>query len=204
MLVEDDPAQGPGTFYFGAQSVNVNYLGSSHWFSAGAFGLLIDGESTITYCVDLDQFLSLPRVYDEVMTLTNYTDAATANAIAGLWDNAFDLSLTSNTMTAAFQVVIWELITDGLASANLTNGNFWLTSPQTVFDTANAWLTNVLSGLWVGDGDDYSVIVSATGQDQMFRTGGGDEDLPEPGAILLVLLGLMTIPLIQKRSPVRA
>ena len=54
-----------------------------------------------------------------LMTLTNYTDAATANAIAGLWDNAFDLSLTSNTMTAAFQIVVWELITDGLASANL-------------------------------------------------------------------------------------
>ena len=61
LLVEDDPAQGPGAFYFGAQSVNVNYNGSNHWFSAGAFGLLIDGESTITYCVDLDQFLSLPR-----------------------------------------------------------------------------------------------------------------------------------------------
>ena len=85
-------------------------------------------------------------------------------------------------------------------------GTFGWPAPQTVFDTANAWLTNVLSGLWVGDGDDFSVIVSSAGQDQMFRTGGGGggEELPEPGAILLVLLGLMTIPLIQKRSPVRA
>lgn len=156
-----------------------------------------------TFCTDVAQYVtSTTRRYDVVsISLLPSSDpmgADKAAAILDLYNFAAGTVLSSgvsNEMAAAFQLALWEIVTDynpgvGRTSLNVTNGGFRAT--QTNGSALSSGVNTHLNSLFnaIGTtGAGGAVLLglsSGSAQDQILTT-----VIPAPGALALAGMGLM-------------
>ena len=147
-----DPLMAPG-FTVGSQSVTLTSPGFvlGPTIHAGALNLNPPA-GVIGYCIDIFQTISFNTLYNDYTPKSLATDgfftAARKGEIAQLFHGFYDMSLTSSTKSAAFQLALWEIVFEtgpklNVDGANADHGVTYATSPDTpgnVITTANLWL----------------------------------------------------------------
>ena len=211
-------------FSDGSTAVNVtksvtdsptkSYTGSGGQFSGSFYtdGTASADEFFRFFCIDLFQYaITGPSSYTESL-LSN-------NALARLYDIAYPNKLTedfydagqtnfgafgSNVWSSAFQLSVWEMIyeTDGTYGlggggtfSSNTGANASGNDAEKAVYQANAWLTQLNSGVGSASGWTLYKFASDTRQDYVsasYRDGGGtlSRSVPEPGSLSLLGLGL--------------
>lgn len=195
-----------GVFYSGTSGIikakfdGVNYrdqpLGMFDFQSNDGTGWI----DFATYCIDPFQYLSIagptanPGTPHTEVSLHGYA-AINDNEedwIETLWANAFEDSKTSQKKSSAFQSILWELAIDD--TFNLGSGTFQVKNSGysgEVITQANAWMNNILTGVWT-DSQDLHVYSSPYTQDLLVP-------VPAPGAAILGLIGFATYHMLKKR-----
>lgn len=157
----------------------------------------------VTFCTDLSQRVtSTPRTYeivglDEMPNSTPMGDAK-ADAIRKMYDFAAGsqlLGTASSDLGAAFQLAVWEIITD--YNPSIFGGNLSVTAGSfraTKTDGSSLWngvqthLTALLGAATTeGDGSSYLAGLRSSGyQDQIVP-------IPAPGSVALAGLGVLCL-----------
>ncbi len=143
----------------------------------------------ITFCIELSQHISYGGQYtydvidlDEAPRPGVGMGTENADLLSELFGRHYDAGF-NNTDAAAFQVAVWEIVTDG--DLSLADGDFRVQDTGSFVDQAQTWLTS-LDG--TGPQMDLKAMSNPNAQDQVFV-------VPAPGALVLMAggLGLMGI-----------
>jgi hypothetical protein len=147
-----------------------------------------------------DEFLSFclePDVY-----LTPFSNPYRVSTVAGagysqpligeLWGRYRGL-VSNDVNAAAFQVSLWELAY-GATDRNLLTGAFQLTSGGAVYSTAQGWLTSL-----DGTGPQAGGLVVLVNNQQLTDRQDLITQVPEPGTLALLALGLAGLAWTQQR-----
>jgi len=146
---------------------------------AGGFNVVTSNdESFVAWCIDLAEYLKLPNTYTQ--SASPFTSMVTEN-LSRLF-TGFVEQIDTGVESAAFQVAIWELISDD--NIDLSSGEFLVASNEPVKTQAQSYL------------DDLSIFDA--NYDLDFYLADGTQDLltgtpspvPLPAAGLLLLGGL--------------
>lgn len=175
----------------------------THHFTNGTgLGAMLSGD-LVTYCADISQYVtSSYKTYDvtSLGVLPNVAPMGVdkANAIAGMYAWAAGtqlLNTTSNDFAAAFQIAIWEIVTDfslaeGAGSLSLTAGNFKAKKSNGdplsggILTQYNTLISHIYDPL--PEGVTLLGLTHATAQDQIVV-------VPAPGVASLAGLGLVAV-----------
>lgn len=159
----------------------------------------------VTFCADLNQRVtSSTRTYD-VVNVAQLPDwgamgVARANAIRDMYAFANGsqlLSTASNNLAAAFQLAVWEVVTDynpvvGTASLSLATGAFRATKTDgsafssTLMSHVNSFFGSIGVAPAGGGGVNILGLRSGTAQDQIVP-------IPAPGVFALTSLGCVCL-----------
>lgn len=187
----------------GSSTFNVFAGQLRHFFSSGTgIAASLSGEM-ITYCADLTQHVSSSTQTFTVVPVGtapvgNAMGADKARAIASLYDYAMGAQLTSSTsndLGTAFQLAVWEIVSDfnysiGSSSLSMTTGSFRATRTNgtalssSVSNLLNQFFTYTNNSSFSTSG--IAGISSDSYQDQLVN-------VPAPGSALLAGLGLALI-----------
>lgn len=159
----------------------------------------------VTFCTDLNQRVSSStRTFDvvSVAQLPNWgaMGVARANAIRDMYAFANGsqlLSTASNNLAAAFQLAVWEVVTDfnpsvGVASLSLASGGFRATKTDgsafssTLMNHVNSLFGSIGAAPAGGGNVNILGLRSGTTQDQIVP-------IPAPGAFALTSLGCICL-----------
>lgn len=183
VTVRDNPNNGSSVFATGlGRTVSINHDGVSRNVGAGVFSLQHDTggqwNDFLTFCLELDQWLTLPKQHTEVDGDAYFPNAVDRTALEILFGNFMTsgIGLKNSTTAAAMQTVIWEVIEDGAANFNLSSGTFKLLSSD-VLGEANTLWTMILSGQYKAVSFN---VFSATGTQDLLVN-----EVPIPGALWL-------------------
>jgi hypothetical protein len=148
----------------------------------------------LTYCTDIFQYVSGSYKTFDIVALETAPNASPmgfdrAQALYDVFSVYTDSALLSgidNEFAAAFQVAIWEIVTDynagsGLASINMDSGNFKLTKvngSSSRTSTFNAHLADIFGTIGAGAATNLVALSSGSAQDQLFY-------VPAPGPLAL-------------------
>ncbi len=190
------------------QNIRINFNGNSSDVFAGqlkhqisnatGFNSYLNGIWT-TYCTDLSEYVSSSNnsfnlaTVDQLMA-SRPNAAAKANALRSLFVAGGSTILSSsatNDQGTAFQLAVWEVITDfdptkANNGLNLTSGNFSAKQtnnnalPSTLANAVNAYFTS--AALNTADDGSLVGIMRSGNQDQIIK-------VPAPGALALAGLG---------------
>ena len=164
-------------------SVTFGAPSSTLTVSAGLFRVKEGTTNYLAFCVELDQFLTLPTTYTVNNSLFSTGVVA---SLEKLFTNNV-AAVIDNVTAAAFQVAIWEIVS-GDASLNITAGEFILNTTGPVATKANEFLGN-LGGF--GNGFDLSFLAHTDKQDLVIFTERTEQvDVSAPATSVILMLGL--------------
>ena len=196
-----------------AATVNVTYQGSTAFGSpnlsryveitspgysggafAGPFRLVGDNGlgKFVAFCVDLAQFMKSGTTYTTAAS-SGYGGAVDLN-IDRLFTSAY-AGISTAIQGAAFQVALWEIISDTGSGFNLAGGSFSVTQARysaAVINQANAYLS-ALTGAATG-GYRLTFLKSGTNQDIVTVS-----QVPLPAAAGMLGLGLVRLVGLRRR-----
>ncbi|MEE9387557.1 MAG: PEP-CTERM sorting domain-containing protein [Paracoccaceae bacterium] len=139
----------------------------------------------VAFCVDLSKSMASGHTYET--SAASAHGAQVDNAIDRLFTSAY-AGINSAVKGAAFQVALWEIITDtGNGAYSLASGNFRALSYQNVMQQANSYLA-ALSGAGTG-GYDLTFLNSDTSQNLVTAT---PSPVPVPAAAGMLGLGMLS------------
>ena len=190
VTVRDNPDNGGSVFHDGlGRSVGITINGTDRSVGAGVFGLQFQNEGEaawnnfLSFCLQLNETLSLPRVHTEVSGADYFPNADDRTALGILYGNFLttDKGLANSTSAAAIQAMIWEIVEDGAANFDLTGGVFRVRT-EAVRTAANNFWQMLLSGNF--QPVDLKVFAARGTQDIIYS------EVPLPAALALMLSGL--------------
>ena len=151
--------QSGGSVFRDAAGQNAWYIGASYTLNgqsrnniaAGVFRLKATDASTQTttnflaFCLSPLAWLRIPLDY----SVGNDLSHATLNRLSALANGAWS-SITSAKTAGAFQLAVWEIVSESGTNLNLNNGEFVLTgtSSNAAKRLAQNWLDQVSSQHW--------------------------------------------------------
>lgn len=157
--------------------------------------------SFVSYCIDLAQTFSWNNAFTVTEnSLVSLFGSFRAGALDRLYTQRFASAITP-TLSAAFQLAVWEIVSESLHSPvlsyasefNLGSGSFSVTSGNsTARTTADSWLDNLGNG--GSGGYTLTALVGANNQDQLMAT-----PVPEPETYMMLLAGLGLMGFVARR-----
>lgn len=205
------------------RGVKVDYFGSTknvfagqlrHNFSNGTGDASQLSGDHITFCTELSQYVSKNSSEFELVDLGDAPNSPgpmgsdKAEAVSEIWAGAdgaqFATDATSHNrnFAAAFQIAIWEIVTDfdgTPSSLDVEGGNLKVT--RTDGNQLSSGITSIL-------GDLFNVIGSGNGIDSLFAVSSGNfQDqlvqlnmIPLPSGLMMGVFGLAGLGLIGRRA----
>jgi hypothetical protein len=186
--IRDNPDNGGSVFATGFnRSFSIQYEGNNRSVQAGVFSLQYnEGDGWVdfnTFCLQLSEYLSLPRDHERVAGVEYFASADDRNALGVLYGSLMttDYVFKNATTAAAAQAVIWEIAEDGASAFDLAAGDFKLFTAA-VLTEANALWALIISGDFASSSFD---VFAARGTQDLITS-----SVPIPGALPLLLSGL--------------
>ena len=175
-----------------SRSVNITsptYTGAAR---AGAFRLVGDGGfgNFVGFCVDLANYMTSGNSY--ATSASSAHGAAVDNNIDRLFTSSY-AGVDTATEAAAFQLALWEIISDTGSTLSLTGGSFLATASAGVINTANIYLA-ALSGASTG-GYTMTFLNSRSSQDLVTVS-----PVPVPAALGMLGIGLVSLFGVRRRK----
>lgn len=185
------------------QTGTISYAGSSSNSYAGELRFDYTGDGSYgfdfgtlnSFCIEPNINVRAPAVYEVHFGMHGFSNPQ-QTLIAGLYDNYFQLARdTSN--TAAFQLVLWEIVTDG-DELDFTSGVFQAsgsfggrrTIATTWLDELSAWYASLDTSTPYRSGTyEFFTMTSALSQNQLMVREA--QKVPEPGVLALLGIGLL-------------
>ncbi|MEZ5895560.1 MAG: VPLPA-CTERM sorting domain-containing protein [Parvularculaceae bacterium] len=183
VTIRDNPNNGASVFATGlGRNVSITDNGVNRTVGAGVFSLQYETGAGwtdfLTFCLQLDEWLSLPKSHDRVDGAGYFPDAADNTALGVLYGNLMTSStgLKNSTTAAALQTIIWEIAEDGASNFDLSGGAFKLNSTDVLAEANSLWAMTV-SGNFKPIAFD---VFTANGTQDLLVS-----EVPLPGAALL-------------------
>lgn len=147
----------------------------------------------LAFCVDLAHTIRSGQAYS--FEALPFSSAATTN-LDRLF-TGFYAGVTDRLSAAAFQVAIWEIITDSDTGLDLASGGFRATNRSGASGDVLASATALLNGLSQARTGGYEItfLRSATSQDLVTVS-----PVPLPGAVGFLLAGIVAFSIIRRRQ----
>lgn len=176
------------------------YAGEFNFSTSGNTSGIAQWDSELNaFCVELDEALSTSAT---TYNVTSYIDPDAYGIHGTLVDRLFSTYYEESQgdayKSAAFQLILWEMITEYPDTADsLDSGNFYSSSFGGARGIANDWLSNVISGTNVSTGKyDYHLLTADGSQNLLTVT---TASVPEPASIVLMLTGLFALFRVRRR-----
>jgi hypothetical protein len=190
----------PGSKYGG---ISVQSLGFEKGGAAGRF--LVEARDTVTFapstfyafCIDVTTDLFTYSPYTSSSLIPGISDASKLAQVAAIMFHsgaALDAVGTAdekNSVSAALQLAIWEILYEPTASDySIADGNFSVFYDfDPLITLTDSFLANVESGTWTGDATTLRALVSQTGTSQNLIYQVNTAAVPEPASWALMILG---------------
>lgn len=186
--IRDNPDNGGSVFASGFnRSISIQHDGTNRNVQAGVFSLQYDeGDGWVdfyTFCLQLSEYLSLPRDHERVAGADYFASGEDLNALGVLYGSLMTTEYVfknANTAAAA-QSIIWEITEDGASAFDLAAGDFKLFTAD-VLAEANALWALIISGDFAAGAID---VFAARGTQDLITS-----SVPLPGALPLLFSGL--------------
>ena len=190
--------QGSGPF--GSPNYSkVAYIASSDYTGgtrAGPFRLTGDNGmgDFVAFCVDLAKYLGNGQSY------TTASNSAFGSAVDTNIDKLFTSSyagINSRVEGAAFQLALWEIITDTASGFDLSSGGFRVSwAPAAVVSQAASYLSGLASAATGG----YQLTFLNSGSSQNLVTVSQISPVPLPAAAGMLGFGVLTLVGVRRRK----
>jgi len=192
-------------------TVSFHFAGTDSEGLAGEFQLILgtgdDAFDTVGYCVELEEHIAIPEIYDffelkPVAFRPNGLDAAwLMNEYAyGLGNEPADATVSAMDAKAALQLAIWDTIYgDRFTVLGATSDAIETLYTDYIGSLATAKENNGYDTAFAAN---FSIAHKDQVQDLMVYQPNGSGAVPEPGTIFLMGCGLISLGLIRKKSSV--
>lgn len=199
--VRDNAGNGSSAFASGLhRTISIKHDGVNRTVNAGVFSLQHSSDAGwvdfLTFCLELDEILSLPKTHERVAGTDYFGSAADIDALGVLYGNLMtaDFSLKNANTAAAAQAIIWEIVEDGATSFDLAAGSFKLLTKDVLAEANSLWAL-IVSGTYAATGID---VFRAAGTQDLITSA-----VPVPGALPLLFSGLAGLAFATRRQRTR-
>ncbi|MFM9873811.1 MAG: hypothetical protein ACKVQS_10145 [Fimbriimonadaceae bacterium] len=165
------------------ETVTINHNAQNVTVYAGAQSVSVDGGSAINlYCIDLDH--SNQAGYNYNANIVGAGSVANSAMIANLFSHAWT-TINDSTEAAAFQIALWDIITDG--ADGISTGNFKVTSASSAITTQTATYLALTTGAGPEslNLDVYEATEHGT-NGNLYQNLIGANPVPEPMSIFVI------------------
>ncbi len=164
---------------------------------AGQYSGTLDGQSFVTYCVELTQYLQFGRTYDDYSIVSGVQ--AWGAAKAAQFDRLISALFAGNVVTNAnasglAQAAIWETLYETAATDSFMSGTFRAASADPMITGASAADWAALNSTPIRY--EVDLLHSPTAQDLLLIRAMA---VPEPSEAALLLAGLLGICILARR-----
>lgn len=163
--------------------VTINYNGQNQTVYAGAQSVSIDGGAAVNlYCIDLDH--GNQAGYNYNANVIGVGSVSSATLIANLFSHEWT-GVNNSVEAAAFQLALWDIITDG--ADGLANGNFKATGTTTAIATQTSHY--LAQSATAGPESLFLKVYEATNHGpngNMYQDLIGAEAIPEPISLFAI------------------
>ncbi len=179
-------------------NVSFNWFGTAKSAAAGLFRLkdAATDESVLAWCIDIYHYLSLPNSHD---TSVASTTTAQMDNIDRLFNSAY-ADVTSSDTAAAFQLALWEIMTDtGSGALALNAGNFKTSGISAPYTLAQTYLDNLATAT-TGGYDLTTYFAAGRSQNLVSGTLSPVSEVPLPATALLLFSGVAGMGAMRRRK----
>lgn len=184
------------TFTSTSPLLSGTYNAGAFEFTSTDLGPAATVESFTAYCIEITQTLvASASDYARIPFAAFSFSAATQNAIARLYSlpGAYSASLGSSVSSAAFQLALWEIVTETSGTYDVASGSFQGYGAVSGVTLQASVLLASLASAVVDPNLSFNVWSSQAHQNYLQVTARSGGKVPEPGSLLLVGLGLAAL-----------